>query len=348
MTAASHYRLDGFEPDNLLAFLALLGLLRALEASDRGRDEGDALRPRAAWDVDAPPLRPCLYLARVTAQEDLIERALQGIEALVPAYDFGGQKDLNYDRKESREMLKRAASAAKRNDRDCVDLLSALMSDAAIKEEKKDPVIDPTPVCLLFGQGHQHFLDRLASVPREPVPSRKKAKSKGAAAQCLEEALFAPWQRSDDTFSFRWDPEEDVRYALMAGDPTDSAFKSGTQHGANRLAAIGLSVLTLAPEVRAGRVRPSIIGGRAGRDGFSFAWPIWREPATLAAIRAMLSHPKLREVAGLAHLGVDHVLVARRISVGKFMNFSRARVHAPQQELLRSASGDRGDASNMW
>ncbi|HYD49843.1 MAG TPA: hypothetical protein VEB21_15910 [Terriglobales bacterium] len=325
MTAASHHRLDGLEPDNLLAFLALLGLIRALEASDRGRDEGDALRPRAAWDIDAPPLRPRLFLARVVAQEALVERALGGIDSLIPAYDFGGQKDLNYSPRECRAMLKNAATGAQRNDREHVDLLSALMSDAAIKEEKKDPVIDPTPLCLLFGQGHQHFLDRLFSVPRQPYLNRRKASADGAAARCLDEALFAPWHRSDESFSFRWDPEEDVRYALMAGDPTDSAFKSGTQHGANRLAALGLSVLTLAPEVRAGRVRPSIIGGRPGRDGFSFAWPVWREPATLAAIRAMLSHPRLHEANGLVHLGVDHVLIARRISVGKFMNFSRAR-----------------------
>jgi hypothetical protein len=137
----------------------------------------------------------------------------------------------------------------------------------------------------------------------------------------------------DPTFSFRWDPDEDVRYALMAGDPTDAAYKAGTQHGANRLAAIGLAALTLVPETRAGRVRPSIIGGASGAGGFSFAWPIWREPATLSSIRALLAHPDLRKPGALAHLGVDHVMAARRISVGKFTNFSRAR---PIVEASRS------------
>jgi hypothetical protein len=141
----------------------------------------------------------------------------------------------------------------------------------------------------------------------------------------LSEALFQPWRRDDPTFSFRWDPDEDVRYALMAGDPTDTAYKVGTQHGANRLAAIGLAALTLVPEMRAGRVRPSIVGGASDANGFSFTWPIWREPATLSTIRALLAHPGLRKPGALAHLGVDQVLVARRISVGKFMNFSRAR-----------------------
>jgi hypothetical protein len=48
----TRFRLDGLEPDNLLAFLALLGLLRAL----------DTRRPdwhsRAGWDLNQPPLRP--------------------------------------------------------------------------------------------------------------------------------------------------------------------------------------------------------------------------------------------------------------------------------------------------
>jgi hypothetical protein len=111
----------------------------------------------------------------------------------------------------------------------------------------------------------------------------------------------------------------------MAGDPTAAAYKGGTQHGANCLAAVGLSALTVVPEKRAGRVRPAVVGGASGSGGFSFAWPIWREPATLAAIRCLLSHPDLRKPGQLIRFGVEIVLCTRRISVGKFMNFSRAR-----------------------
>jgi hypothetical protein len=208
-----------------------------------------------------------------------------------------------------------------------IDLLAGLMSDAAIKDAKTE-LVDPTPLCLLFGQGHQHFLERLASVPREAAPpprGRGKNTVTLSASQCLAEALFQSWRRDDPTFSFRWDPAEDVRYSLMAGDPTDTAYKARTQHGANRLAAVGLAALTLVPEMRAGRVRPSIMGGTSGEDGFSFAFPIWRDASTLTAVRALLCHPNLRKAEGLKHLGVDHVVVAQRISVGKFMNFARAR-----------------------
>lgn len=327
MSASSSHRLDGLEPDNLLGFLALLGLLRALEAAERDRPDSERFSARAAWDLDKPPLRPRLFLARSATQEEVAERAAAGIDRLAATHDFAGRKDLNYSRNECHGLLEKEAKAARFDTRECIDLLAALMSDGAIKDDKKES-IDPTPLCLLFGQGHQHFLERLADVPRKPAPPpRGKGENAIApsASECVSEALFQPWRRDDLTFSFRWDPDEDVRYALMAGDPTDAAYKSGTQHGANRLAAVGIAALTLVPEMRAGRVRPSITGGASRADGFSFAWPIWRETATFSAIRALLAHPDLRKPNALAHLSVDHVVVAQRISVGKFTNFSRAR-----------------------
>lgn len=338
MTAQTVHRLDGLEPDNLLAFLALLGLLRALEVADNELDS--KLQPRAAWDIDTPPLRPKLILSYAVTQEEVTENAANGIRVISACHDFGGRKGLKYSQEECRALLHNEARSACLDARDRVDLFAALMTDAAIKKDKKDE-IDPTPFCLLSGQGKQYFLERLANVPRKPEPKPQGSGNNAvsiSASECLKQALFQPWHRNDDkTSSFRWDPEDDVRYALMAGDPTDNAYKTGTQHGANRLAAIGLGVLTLAPEIRAGRVRPGATGGTRDKSGFSFAWPIWREPATLTAIRTLLAHPGLREIDALAHLDVDHVMVAQRISVGKFMNFSRARplqsierIHAPR------------------
>jgi CRISPR-associated endonuclease/helicase Cas3 len=54
--APCRHRLEGLEPDNLLAFLALLGLMRTLETAR------PHWQPRAAWDVECPPLRPVLSL----------------------------------------------------------------------------------------------------------------------------------------------------------------------------------------------------------------------------------------------------------------------------------------------
>jgi len=327
MIPVLRHRLEGLEPDNFLAFLALLGLLRALESADQGRSDSEKFRSRAAWDIDNPPLRPVLHLAHATTEKQVAEAIADGLASLSDDYAFDGKKDLNYCRKDARSLLKTAAESAVISSRGRVELLAALMTDAAVKEEKQEEAIDPTPLCLLFGQGHQHFLDRLSSVPKIKPPPRGRGKKAAtpSAGECLAEALFQHWRREDPTFSFRWDPDEDVRYALMAGDPTDAAYKAGTQHGANQLAAIGLAALTVVPEIRAGRVRPSILGGAFGTEGFSLAWPIWRGPATLSAIRSLLGHPKLRQPNALKHLDIDHVVAARRISVGKFMNFTRAR-----------------------
>ena len=303
MTTTRTHRLDGLEPDNPLSFLALLGLLRALEASDRARPANERLLPRAAWDVDSPPVRPVLSISREAAREEITDLASAGIELLSAAHDFDGEKNLSYTKNDSRQMLASESRAATHKSRNRADLLAALMTD-----------------------GHQHFLDRLSEVPRQHAPpprGRGKARIRITAAECLAEALFEPWHRSDPTFSFRWDPEEDVRYALMGGDPTDPAYQSGTQHGANRLAAVGVGALTVVPS-RSARYPLAVLGGEF-RNGFSFAWPMWREPASLVAIRALLAHPGLREPGRLDYLGVDHVLVSRRISVGKFMNFSRGR-----------------------
>lgn len=337
--AVSHHRLDGLESDNLLAFLALLGLLRSLDAADREREEDQKLRPRAYWDTARLPLRPVLCIARPATREDLGKVASRGVEILASVSLLRKHKDLSYTHSESRNLFENAAHAATAWDRNIADLLASLISDVAVRNNKSDgdARVDPTPLCLLFGQGHQHFLERLVSVPLQPAPPPRgtdKLAKAPSGGQCLTEALFVPWHRSDLTFSFRWDPEENLRYALMPGDPGDPLYKRATQHGANRLAAVALPLLTLVPQSRAGRVRPSVIGGHFDSQGFSFSWPIWKSAATLSAIRTLLSHPDLRTTNGLAHLGVDHVLTARRITTGNFMNFTRATPEAESQASI--------------
>ncbi|MEA2755033.1 MAG: hypothetical protein QOJ54_1322 [Aliidongia sp.] len=317
----TRHRLDGLEPDNLLAFLALLGLLRALAAAR------PCWRPRVAWDLEKPPVRPLLVLADAQTRESVCVAAADGAAKLAAHYHFSQeigmdaprQSDLTYTAKTARTLLQ---DVAETQDRERADLWSALMCDAAQDEGK----IEATPLCLLFGQGHQHFLDRLADVPRMDSPPPRGRGKKAvvvSAAETLQEALFLPWTRSDPTPAFRWDPAEDVRYALQADNP--SSDKSLTQHGANRLAALGLPVLTVTPVQRGERVRLQIVGGRYERTGFVFYWPIWRDPASLATIRMLLAHPELSEgPARLAHLGIVEVRQAHRISVGKFMNITWA------------------------
>ena len=316
MTACATHRLDGLEPDNLLAFMALLGLLRTLEMA---RPDW---HPRVSWTVNEPPLRPRLHVAKKATGNEIAKAAAGGLGALAKHHNFKGRSDLALPPNEATHILQHAADS----DRYIADLWASLVSDVAITRDGKK--VEPTPLCLMFGQGHQHFLSRLASVPRQATPPNRgsgRNRLEISETECLREALFASWERPDAAESFRWDPHEDVRYALRARSPTDPKTKETTQHGANRLAAIGLSVWTVAPRRRAGEVRLALLGGdREPTGAHILDWPIWREPVSLAGIRALLSHPHFNRPKIRAALGVVERRRARRISSGKFMNFTRA------------------------
>lgn len=348
MTTNATYRLDGLEPDNLLAFLALLGLLRALEESR------PAWHPRAFWTVDAPPIRPSLCIREPVSEAAIVAAVTEGLgcrtRALHPApfrrldeleklkktrkkeksslsceedaelKSLSALRDLKLSPEDATKRLEDATQGISSG----AELWASLITDAAVRN---DGLVERTPLCLLSGQGHQHFLSRLALVPRQPTPPPRgigRGKTGISEADCLREALFVPWARPDVTSSFRWDPHEDVRYALRATDPTDSKTKEKTQHGANRLAAVGLSALTVVPQREAGRTRLRMLGGKRGSDAFIFTWPIWTDPISLAAIRSLLGHPGLDDPATRQALGIVERRRTRRISSGKFMNFTRA------------------------
>ena len=312
------HRLDGLEPGNLLAFLALLGLLRALE------EAAPAWLPKVAWSVDEPPVRPVLSLSAPVSVATIAATAATGVTRLAGRHDFGALKDLRLSADDAAEQLR---AAVRCGDSYTADLWAALVSDAAVRQRNKVKEVEPTPLCLMFGQGHQHFLERLSVVPRVASFSRGSGGNEEfiSPAACMTEALFVPWARPDATPSFRWDPHEDVRYALRATDPTTVSTKETTQHGANRLAAVGLTALTVVPERRAGKARLGILGGGRDPDGaFTFTWPLWRDPISLVTIRALLGHPGLDNPTTRAELGIVDRLRTRRVSFGRYMNFTRA------------------------
>ena len=74
MTTRMLFRLEGLEPDNLLALMTLLGLLRALEEA---RPDWFA---RVLWTVDEPPVRPALCLTESLTEDGVIEGAIKGME----------------------------------------------------------------------------------------------------------------------------------------------------------------------------------------------------------------------------------------------------------------------------
>lgn len=299
------FLLRGLEFDNLLAVLALLGLLRALE------ERRPEWRPRASWKPF--PWRVSLHLD-TESSGDIDEAAVataadEGVRAVIrrlaqhrpkdaqgnPLADVGfdpdGYRAYVHDVRPNREATEFAACLA------CAWPL------------KRDGNVPAGPLVMMFGQGHQHFLDRFFGVPLG-----------GAAVGAIASALFGTWKRAAKANGFRWDPEDDQRYALRFGNPSKTGA-AATEDGANRLATLGFLSLPTAPASRRASTRGVVRSAEVW-----FVWPIWRIPLSRAGIESLLSHPSL--VAGRLHdlrpLGVDEIYRARRVSNGKFMNVTRA------------------------
>jgi hypothetical protein len=134
MTAATAHRLDGLQPDNLLAFLALLGLLRALGAA--------GWRPRAHWE--GPPLRPVLKLREAKTSEEVAGAAAEGSSVLAKDHDFDGEKDLTFEGMRARTLLEGAHRPDMPGRR---GLLGSLFSGGAVKDDGR---IFAAPLCAIL------------------------------------------------------------------------------------------------------------------------------------------------------------------------------------------------------
>lgn len=318
-----NHALPGLETDNLLGFLALLGLLRA---NERERPEWF---PRAHFV--GTPLRTQLTLAQETTWEQIATIAAAGCIAYARYFDFGDFKDLTFNRGTARILLQKSL-----RDTDAASIMSALCSDGAARDSDDERVL-PTALCAMFGQGHQSFLARLRAVAAGTLPRALKEKKNPPNqndAGFVKRALFEPWTRSDETESFRWDFEEDRRYALREINP--SSDPATTEHGANRLAVLGLVSFQSAPTTT--RRGYANLGTRGvSRDGKTrrprVTWPIWSRPASLESIHVMLDEYQLGQdnpsFEALARHSIQQARRVRRISVGKFISFTRAEALIP-------------------
>ncbi|MCL6609048.1 MAG: hypothetical protein K6T74_13255 [Geminicoccaceae bacterium] len=305
------HRLEGLEPANPLAFLALLGLLRALEEVDAGKADDERWWPRAFWAVDSGAWQPVLRLAAQVDRGSLCGRIVDGIRAFGEAYALSSRAVPDFPLAEYRGLADTALDAGPSADRRRLDVLAAVATDQKENnaKDRTGKVTARTPLC--FAAGNEDFLPRLEELVRTANDG-----------QNIECALFGRWQRrGKKRYSFRWDPEEAARQALMAGDPTDDRYRLGSETGANRLAVIGLSTLPVLRDPASGdTVVPG--GARADRE-IALHWPIWTEPASLAAIRALLVHPRLvqsdrERTETLGHLGVVGVYRAGVVRLGNY------------------------------
>jgi hypothetical protein len=118
----TNFNLNGLEANNLLAFLALLGLLRAL---DSARPQW---RARVAWR--GIPIVAELQLEGNSDQDEIVAAADEGIRSLARGYIFD-RADVTYKPDEFRLLAEEAGDDKRRS-----ELVAALASDGAVKRDR--------------------------------------------------------------------------------------------------------------------------------------------------------------------------------------------------------------------
>jgi len=199
----------------------------------------------------------------------------------------------------------------------CVDALEAVSSvgrrwidfTSCFGVESTDDRMAATPFSLISGSGHQHFLGTAGDLMVE------------CTADHFRSALFGTWLAADEGSSFRWDPADDRRYALLADDPTASSNKPRTIWGANRLA---FEALRLFPCLRSKGQRATV-GWRMVDGEDVWRWPLWSCDLAPQVISSILASGDLwRDEADarrrLRARGVFAVYQTRRLTVGRAPN----------------------------
>ena len=199
----------------------------------------------------------------------------------------------------------------------CVDALDAAGSTgrrwsdfcSCFGAESKDERMAATPFALISGSGHQHFLGTAGDL------------MVACTGDHFRNALFGTWSASDEGSSFRWDPADDRRYALLADDPTASGNKPKTIWGANRLA---FEALRLFPCLRSKGQRATV-GWRTINGEEVWRWPLWSCPLAPQVISSILATGDLwrdesESRRRLRARGVFAVYQTRRLAVGRAPN----------------------------
>jgi len=317
MTQWRNHTLHGLEPDNLMAFLALLGLLRAL----------DCARPdwhsRASWSVDSPPLRPIFQVPDGIAQEQICAAAAEGARTLLAAVDLGDRKDVKLTAAEARTVLRQASETASSGlaARFAADLLTAFGNDGGREDGEE---ASSSQLCFPAGGGRTNFIRSLRAIIAAEAPTKRGGSSRnlGTAEKAIERALFRSWDRQDRPPGLRWDPAEARLHAHQWTAPTEE--KPTTEHGANRLALIGLSCFPVLPSSSNRQAQTPVPGTKNLNGTFSVFWPIWRWPMTLPAIRALMVSVARLAPAAREDLGVFAVMCSERVSLDRYISFMRA------------------------
>lgn len=299
--------LSGIDGANPLGFLAALGTLRVLST-----DPADV---QLLWKKHANAWRPVLTMEEAINKEALVEHLHAKLATSIPVDVFALGDNPSVPLDVFRPYAQASAKAALDGHRTRADFAAAFAGEHPVDKDGKVP---DTALRTMSGAGHQHFLKFMRNFIEQVRPEH------------LQKTLFDAWRYDDpvQNMTLRWDPSDDSRYALRWSDPSgDPDRKSiGSMWGANRLA---IEALPLFPTLPTHRQLETVGFHTQGARKTHWTWPIWNAPAGVDTVRSLLDMTDVHRSGrpgvpptGLDARGIVEVYRSRRLTTGKFRNFT--------------------------
>jgi hypothetical protein len=285
--------LRSFDGSTLLGFLASVGALRLL-------GECGVADARLAFDAKTSHAR------LAGSAEDLQSKVVKGVlaDSIVGPWTFRDAKgavltqpsDMTVE-DVARERNERLLQ--KKHRRYATDVLGAVVAG-----EPTDEGTTESTELRAVGGGQLQFFKQIASLTDELDEEQ------------ITRTLTQPWTHGDKAGGLRLTPEEDRSYALRASDPSPEGASG--ERAANVLALLGHTLFPVLPQRG---------GATVGFDQKTneISWALWDGFVALATEQALL--PRLASASrdDLEAVGVFRVMRARRVTRGKYRNFSPAQ-----------------------
>ena len=257
--------LTGLEGTNPLGFLAALGVQVAFASESE--------QPRLWWSEDIVPHAVVdgeFSIGRIADQSMKVFQQWKDSPVVNPRRSDGSAMPKGDELKFTLEDTTTYLRLADQGDPTSV-LVTALVAEGSLDNNGA-----AKPSDLYFTAGPQKFLksvrEILNNVTRDDVLA----------------GLQGPWKYESKVKSLMWDVVDDRVYSLRAYDPspTSGPDSKRTNPGPEALAVLGLSL----HPVFGSRGRTLTQGWSGSWMTRSYAWPIWRKPASPYAVKSLLAH----------------------------------------------------------
>lgn len=245
-----------------------------------------------------------------TLDAELAELQRRWLEYAAPHLNYGPDTKFNA---EVWRAYEQQAQATAYEQPFHTNTLAALCSSACEDEEGD---AEDTAFRTMRGTGRQHFLKHMANQLLTLTPEH------------LTKTLFAPWAYDDPTeaLSLRWDPLDDVRYALRWRNPSGDPLRKsqGGMIGASALAVAGLPLHPVHPR----QSGLHTTGFSEIKRATTWTWPLWETPIDLATARSIIALADIQEAepdhGQLRPRGVFGLYRSERFNRDKYRNFTPA------------------------